>query len=126
MAGQATQIRVFLEPCADSCKEIQPAQFSFETKLLTIPTVKVPNIGDFSVQLQGDDSFSFTVLMDKLNQLSEATDSVAHFSFETGQLFLPRVKAIMESGEEKLYKVTMKLVNSESLQFTLVDAVEIQ
>ncbi|EDN70773.1 secreted protein [Beggiatoa sp. PS] len=154
--GQVTEIKVFLEPCTDSsceqtteikgssepctdCEEIQPAQesctdceeiqsasFSFDSKLLTIPTVEVPNVGDFAVQLQGDDSFTFTVLMDKLEPLSEANDYVAHFSFETGQLFLPRVTVIDESGSETQYKVTMKLVNPESLQFTLADAVEIQ
>ena len=122
--GQATEIKVLLEPCTDSpCGN--PAQFSFGTRLLTIPTVKVPNSGNYSVQLQDDGSFTFTVMY-KLTQLSETTDYVAHFSSETGQLFLPRVKVVMPSGEEALYKVTMKRVNSEPLQFGLVDAVEIQ
>ena len=99
--GQATEIKVLLEPCTGSpCGN--PAQFSFDTKLLTIPTVKVPNVGGFAVQLQGDDSFTFTVLMDKLTPLSEATDYVAHLSSETWQLFIPRVKIVMPSGEEKL------------------------
>jgi hypothetical protein len=127
--GQATEINVFLEPCTgSSCENIQSAQFSLDTKLLTIPTVKVPDVGDFSLQLQGDDSLTFTILMDKLTQLSEATDYVAHLSSETGQwqLFIPRVKIVMPSGEEALYKVTMKLVNSDPLQFGLVDAVAIQ
>jgi len=128
VTGITTEINVSLEPCTgSSCKEMQPAQFSFATKLLTIPTVKVPNIGDFSVQLQGDDSFTFTVLTDKLSQLSEVADYVGNFSFETGQLFLPHVKVVMPSSEKKLYKVTMELVpNSEPLQFRLLDAVEIQ
>ena len=126
VTGQATEIQVFLEPCTDfSCEEIQAAQFSFETQLLTIPTLKVPEVGEFSVQLQGDDSFTFTVLMDKVNPLSETTDYVAYFSPETGQLFLPRLKVVKPSGEVALYKVTMKRVNSEVLQFELVDALEI-
>jgi hypothetical protein len=138
--GQATEINVFLEPCTgSSCENIQPAQFSLETKLLTIPTVKVPDIGDFSLQLQGDDSLTFTILMDKLTPLLEATDYVAYLFYdeteqlssdeteqlssdetEQWQLFIPRVKVVMPSGEEARYKVTMELVNYEPLQFELV------
>lgn len=123
--GQATQINVFLEPCTPPCGNLQPAQFSLETKLLTIPAVKIADGGRFSVQLQGDESFIFTPLMDQLTELSAPTDYVAHFSAETGQLFLPRVAVIDKSGTETLYRVTMKLSNPELLQFT-VDRVEIQ
>jgi hypothetical protein len=97
-AGQPDEFNIFLTPYDFP---------SLDAGILTIQVVHVHNTGKFSVRLRLEETNPLTfILFLDYEQVADTEEANAIFSFESGQLYIPKLTVVKKSANEENQFVT--------------------